>query len=179
MSRQIPASWEILHARCGSCRPLVKLMTDRIYLSPPHGMTARKRGSSPKPSQPNFIAPAGPALGAFEREFSERTGFAHCVALSSGTAAMHLALKGLDLQPGEEVWASTLTFIASIGPAVHERATPVFIDSDEDTWTMDPVLLEEGLARRETGQAPARRHSHGHLRSVLRPRPHRRHLSGL
>lgn len=95
----------------------------------------------------NFIAPAGPALGAFEREFSERTGFAHCVALSSGTAAMHLALKGLDLQPGDEVWASTLTFIASIGPAVHERATPVFIDSDEDTWTMDPVLLEEGLAR--------------------------------
>jgi dTDP-4-amino-4,6-dideoxygalactose transaminase len=95
----------------------------------------------------NFIAPAGPALGAFEREFSELTGFTHCVALSSGTAAMHLALKGLDLQPGEEVWASTLTFIASIAPAVHERAIPVFIDSDEATWTMDPVLLEEGLAR--------------------------------
>jgi dTDP-4-amino-4,6-dideoxygalactose transaminase len=121
-------------------------MTDRIYLSPPH-MSGEEAKLVTEAFATNFIAPAGPALGAFEREFSERTGFAHCVALSSGTAAMHLALKGLDLQPGEEVWASTLTFIASIGPAVHERAIPVFIDSDEATWTMDPVLLEEGLAR--------------------------------
>jgi dTDP-4-amino-4,6-dideoxygalactose transaminase len=121
-------------------------MTDRIYLSPPH-MSGEEAKLVTEAFATNFVAPAGPALGAFEREFSERTGFAHCVALSSGTAAMHLALKGLDLQPGEEVWASTLTFIASIGPAVHERAIPVFIDSDEATWTMDPVLLEEGLAR--------------------------------
>jgi dTDP-4-amino-4,6-dideoxygalactose transaminase len=121
-------------------------MTDRIYLSPPH-MSGEEARLVSEAFATNFIAPAGPALGAFEREFSELTGFTHCVALSSGTAAMHLALKGLDLQPGEEVWASTLTFIASIAPAVHERAIPVFIDSDEATWTMDPVLLEEGLAR--------------------------------
>jgi dTDP-4-amino-4,6-dideoxygalactose transaminase len=121
-------------------------MTDRIYLSPPH-MSGEEARLVTEAFATNFIAPAGPALGAFEREFADLTGFAHCVALSSGTAAMHLALKALDLQPGEEVWASTLTFIASIGPAVHERAIPVFIDSDEATWTMDPVLLEEGLAR--------------------------------
>ena len=121
-------------------------MTDRIYLSPPH-MSGEEARLVTEAFATNFIAPAGPALGAFEREFADLTGFAHCVALSSGTAAMHLALKALDLQPGEEVWASTLTFIASIGPAVHERAIPVFIDSDEATWTMDPVLLKEGLAR--------------------------------
>lgn len=121
-------------------------MSDRIYLSPPH-MSGEEAKLVTEAFATNFIAPAGPALGAFEREFSERTGVAHCVALSSGTAAMHLALKGLGLQPGEEVWASTLTFIASIGPAVHERAVPVFIDSDDATWTMDPLLLEEALTR--------------------------------
>ena len=95
----------------------------------------------------NYIAPAGTMLSEFERAFSERTGIAHCVALSSGTAAKHLAIKSLDLAPGDEVWASTLTFIASIGPALYERATPVFIDSDEAAWTLDPDLLDEAISK--------------------------------
>lgn len=119
-------------------------MTDRIFLSPPH-MSGEELRLVQEAFVTNFIAPAGPALSGFEGLFRDVTGFSHCVALSSGTAAMHLALKGLDIQPGDEVWASTLTFIASIGPAVHERAAPVFLDSDEDTWTMDPSLLEEAL----------------------------------
>lgn len=72
----------------------------------------------------NHVAPAGSMLDGFERAFAERTGISHCVALASGTAAMHLAVKSLNLDAGDEVWASTLTFIASIGPAVQERAPP-------------------------------------------------------
>lgn len=95
----------------------------------------------------NYVAPAGAMLNEFERAFAERTGISHCVALASGTAAMHLAVKSLNLDAGDEVWASTLTFIASIGPAVQERATPVFLDSDSNTWTLDPDLLDEAISK--------------------------------
>lgn len=121
-------------------------MSERIHLSPPH-MSGEEIRLVSEAFATNYIAPAGAALAAFEREFSEKTGLLHCVAVSSGTAAMHLALKGLNIQPGDEVWASTLTFIASIGPAVHERAVPVFLDSDDASWTMDTALLEDGLSR--------------------------------
>ena len=69
------------------------------------------------------------------------------MALASGTAATHLAVKLLGIEPGDEVWAATLTFIASVAPAVHERAVPVFFDCDLQTWTLDPDLLEEALAK--------------------------------
>ena len=85
-------------------------------------------------------------VDAFEREFSEYTGINHCVALSSGTAAMHLALRHLGIGPGDEVLASTLTFIGSVTPIVFEGATPVFIDADRESWNMDPGLLEQELA---------------------------------
>jgi dTDP-4-amino-4,6-dideoxygalactose transaminase len=93
----------------------------------------------------NYVAPAGPALVAFEEAFKARTGFPHAVALTSGTAATHLALRHLNVGPGDAVWAASLTFIGSIGPAVHERAMPVFLDCDEATWTLDPDLLAEEL----------------------------------
>ena len=121
-------------------------MSERIFLSPPH-MSGEEQRLVSEAFASNYVAPAGDMLNAFEREFAELSGIPHCVALSSGTAAMHLAMKGLDIQQGDEVWASTLTFIASVGPAIQERATPVFIDSDASNWTMDPDLLEEGMVK--------------------------------
>ncbi len=93
----------------------------------------------------NYIAPLGPQVDAFEKEFSEYTGIAHCVALSSGTAAMHLAVRYLGIGPGDEVLASTLTFIGSVSPVVFESAAPVFIDADRESWNMNPGLLEKEL----------------------------------
>jgi len=95
----------------------------------------------------NYIAPLGPMVDAFEREFAAYTGIGHCVAVSSGTAAMHLALRCLGVGPGDEVFASTLTFIGSVTPIVFQGAVPVFIDSERESWNMDPDLLEAELDR--------------------------------
>jgi dTDP-4-amino-4,6-dideoxygalactose transaminase len=93
----------------------------------------------------NYIAPLGPQVDAFEREFAERVGIPYTVALSSGTAAMHLALKSLGVGPSDEVFASTLTFIGSVSPIIFQGASPVFIDADRSTWNMDPNLLANAL----------------------------------
>jgi dTDP-4-amino-4,6-dideoxygalactose transaminase len=103
----------------------------------------------------NYIAPLGPMVDAFEREFSEKVGIRHAVALSSGTAAMHLAMRNLGVGPGDEVFVSDLTFIGSVTPVLYQGASPVFIDSDRTTWNMDPGLLAGELARRnEAGALP-------------------------
>lgn len=94
----------------------------------------------------NFIAPLGPMVDRFEAEFSRLTGFAHCLALSSGTAAIHLALRCLGITAGDRVYASSLTFIGSITPILFQGATPVFIDAAADSWNMDIQLLAEKLA---------------------------------
>jgi len=93
----------------------------------------------------NYIAPVGPMVDAFEKEFAEKIGVSHTLALSSGTAAIHLALHNLGIGPGDEVFASTLTFIGSVSPITYLGATPVFIDSDMETWNMSPDLLEKDL----------------------------------
>ena len=93
----------------------------------------------------NYIAPLGPQVDAFEREFCEKIGIKHAVAVSSGTAAMHLALRILGVGPGDEVMASTLTFIGSVSPILFQGGVPVFIDSDRTSWNMDPDLLAEEL----------------------------------
>lgn len=121
-------------------------MSARLFLSPPH-MSGEEQRLVAEAFASNYVAPAGEMLLAFEAAFSAYTGISHCVALSSGTAATHLAVKLLGVEPGDEVWAATLTFIASIGPAVHEGAVPVFLDCDPETWTLDPLLLEEALAK--------------------------------
>src|SRR5262249_13157635 len=92
-------------------------------------------------------APLGPHVDAFEREFAETTGAGHAAALSSGTAALHLALLRLRVRPGDEVFCSTLTFVASANPIVYQRGHGVFVDSDPATWNMDPVLLATELDR--------------------------------
>ena len=118
--------------------------TPRLFLSPPH-MSGREEAYVKEAFASNYVAPAGPMLEAFEKEFAGYTGIPHAVAVASGTAAIHLALKSLDLSPGDEIWASTLTFIGSVGAAIHERLTPVFFEPDEKSWTLDPELLREEL----------------------------------
>ena len=93
----------------------------------------------------NYIAPLGPQLAEFEDHFRRITGFAHCVGVTSGTAAMHLALRHLGVGPGQVVVASTLTFIGSVTPVLFLGASLHFVDADPATWNMDPSLLEEAL----------------------------------
>ena len=96
----------------------------------------------------NWIAPAGPDIDAFEREMAAYVGVSAACALSSGTAAVHLALRCLGIGRGDEVFCSSLTFCASANPIVYQGAEPVFVDSDLKTWNLDPSLLEEELKRR-------------------------------
>lgn len=117
----------------------------RLFLSPPH-MGGEELAFVRQAFESNYIAPLGPQVDAFEKEFSEYVGISHCVALTSGTAAMHLALNELGVGPGDEVFASTLTFIGSVSPVTFLGATPVFIDSDRESWNMDSELLAQELS---------------------------------
>ncbi|MGI6496825.1 MAG: DegT/DnrJ/EryC1/StrS family aminotransferase [Kiritimatiellia bacterium] len=120
-------------------------MNGRIFLSPPH-MGGEEQAFLAEAFASNYVAPCGPMVDAFEREFAERVGAGAAVALASGTAALHLAMIHLGVGPGDRVYCPTLTFIASIAPAIHLGATPVFLDVDPATWTLDPGLLEQTLA---------------------------------
>ncbi|MBW1915884.1 MAG: aminotransferase class I/II-fold pyridoxal phosphate-dependent enzyme [Deltaproteobacteria bacterium] len=103
----------------------------------------------------NYIAPLGPMVDAFENEFADYVGIEHCLAVSSGTASIHLALHLVGINSEDEVFVSDLTFIGSVSPIIFFRATPVFIDSDRSTWNMDPDLLETELSEREeNGKLP-------------------------
>ena len=96
----------------------------------------------------NWIAPVGPHINAFEAEFCQVVGSKYGAAVSSGTAALHLALRLVGVEPGDEVFCSTLTFIASASPIIYLGAKPVFIDSDRVSWNMNPHLLREALEKR-------------------------------
>lgn len=96
----------------------------------------------------NWVAPVGPDLNAFEEAVATETGVAHALALTSGTAALHLALKVLGIGPGDEVVCPSFTFAASANPVCYLGAEPVFIDSEPRTWNLDPALLEKALLER-------------------------------
>jgi len=117
----------------------------RILLSPPD-MGANERGLLLEAFDSNWIAPVGPHIDAFEREFAETIGVHHAVALSSGTAALHLGLIAAGVRRGDRVITSTLTFAATANAAVYIGAQPVFVDVSPDTWTLDPDLVAEELA---------------------------------
>jgi pyridoxal phosphate-dependent aminotransferase EpsN len=103
-----------------------------------------------------WLAPAGPDLERFETEVSKWVEGRHCVGLSSGSAALHLALLGVGVEPGDEVLCSTLTFAASVNAVVHAGASPVLLDSDEASWNLDPALLADELeTRARQGRLPA------------------------
>ena len=126
----------------------------RIFLSPPH-IGERERALVNEAFDSNYIAPLGPMVDAFEQEFSAYTGLPHCVALNSGTAAIHLALRGLGVQAGDSVLVSSLTFIGSVAPVLYQHATPIFIDCDADSWNMDVSLVADTLAKaKKAGSMP-------------------------
>jgi pyridoxal phosphate-dependent aminotransferase EpsN len=126
----------------------------RLYLSPPD-IGAAEVELVLEAFQSNWIAPVGPNLDAFEQDFAQVVGSRHAVALSSGTAALHLALRIAGVGPGDEVLCSTLTFVASASPITYLGAKPVFIDSEERSWNMDPALACEVIERKAAaGRAP-------------------------
>jgi pyridoxal phosphate-dependent aminotransferase EpsN len=103
----------------------------------------------------NWIAPLGPHVDAFEREFAETVGSPHAAALSSGTAAIHLALILAGVGKGDEVIVSSLTFSASVNPILYVGATPLFVDSERTSWNIDPALLAQALRdRARAGRLP-------------------------
>jgi pyridoxal phosphate-dependent aminotransferase EpsN len=115
-----------------------------ILLSPPHMSGAEQRFIE-EAFASNWIAPLGPHVDAFERELAEAVGAGHAAAVSSGTAAIHLALRLLGVGPGDRVFCSSLTFVASANPILYQGAEPVFIDAEPDTWGMSPQALERAL----------------------------------
>ena len=95
----------------------------------------------------NWVAPLGPNVDQFEKEMEAYAGIAHAAALSSGTAALHLAVKLAGVKAGDIVFAQSMTFSASVNPVCYEKAIPVFIDSEPDTWNMDPAALRKAFEK--------------------------------
>ena len=126
----------------------------RIYLSPPD-ISTRDHAAVDAVLTSNWVAPVGPDLEAFESAVAELAQRQYAVALNSGTAALHLALQLLNVQPGDSVICPTLTFAASANPICYCGADPIFVDSEPRTWNMDPVLLELELGERAaSGELP-------------------------
>ena len=127
----------------------------RVFLSPPD-VGPEERRMLLEAFDSNWIAPAGPDIDAFECEIAEKTGTAHAVALSSGTAALHLALLLSGVEPGDEVLVPSFTFIASAAAVTYLGATPLFVDCSADSWNLDPALVEEILTQRASvGRLPS------------------------
>ncbi len=119
----------------------------RIWLSRPH-MGGTEQAEVNKAFESNFIAPIGPQLTQFEEEFAAYLGGGvHCAALSSGSAALHLALHMLDMDAGDEVWVSSMTFAGGVFPILYENARPLFFDLSPESWTVDPGPIEDALAK--------------------------------
>lgn len=122
----------------------MELLSERLHLSVPH-MSGREQVFVKEAFDSNWIAPLGPQVEAFEREFREVVGAPYSVALSSGTAALHLAFLLLGVGHGDEVLVSTLTFSATVNPLLYLGARPVLIDSERGSWNLDPNLVESAL----------------------------------
>lgn len=118
----------------------------RIYLSSPT-MHGEEQKFVQEAFDTNWVAPLGPNVNAFEQEIAAYTGCGHAAALSAGTAAIHMALKLLHVERGDVVFVSDLTFSASCNPITYENGTPVFIDSEPDTWNMSPQALRRAFEK--------------------------------
>lgn len=130
-------------------------MDEKIMLSLPH-MGGNEMKWIDMAFKDNWVVPLGPNVTEFEQQLGEYLGKPHVVALSAGTAAIHLGLVMLGVSKGNEVICQSLTFSASANPVVYCGATPVFVDSEADTWNMSPTLLEEAIKDRiaKTGRTP-------------------------
>ena len=127
-------------------------MQPKIWLSSPH-MGGNERKFINEAFDTNWLAPLGPNVNGLEKDIArfllpEKENNIHVAALSSGTAAIHLGLIILDVKPGDEVICQSLTFSASANPIAYQGATPVFIDSESDTWNMSPEFLEKAIKDR-------------------------------
>lgn len=119
-------------------------MKKKIFLSSPH-MGGKEQEFIKNAFETNWIAPLGPHVDAFEKDLCKYTGVKHAAALSSGTAAIHLSLILLDVNPGDYVICQSFTFAATANPIRYQGAIPVLVDSEEDTWNMCPKQLEEAI----------------------------------
>ncbi|HHW30151.1 MAG TPA: aminotransferase class I/II-fold pyridoxal phosphate-dependent enzyme [Clostridiaceae bacterium] len=122
---------------------------NRIYLSSPT-MHGDEQKYIQEAFDTNWIAPLGPNVDGFEREMAKYVGIKHAVALVSGTSALHLAVKLAGVKPGDIVFCSDLTFAATVNPITYEGGIQVFIDSERDTWNMDPRALEKAFKKYPT-----------------------------
>lgn len=132
----------------------------RIYLSCPT-MHGEEQEFVKEAFDTNWVAPLGPNVNAFEKEITEYTGAGSAAALSAGTAAIHLSLRLLGIGEGDVVFVSSLTFSATCNPIVYEKATPVFIDSEPDTWNMDPEALKKAFEKYPNPKAVVVVHLYG------------------
>ncbi len=128
-------------------------MSDKIWLSSPH-MGGAEQTYVADAFATNWIAPLGPHVDGFEADLCRYTGAAHAAALSSGTAALHLGLILLGVQPGDYVICQSMTFSASANPIAYLGAIPVFVDSEPDTWNICPAALEEAIRACAEGRVP-------------------------
>ena len=120
---------------------------DRLFLSPPH-LGRHELNYVHKAIEDNWVAPVGPNITGFEADLCRASGMAHAVALTSGTAAIHLGLILLGVGPGDEVLCPSFTFVATANPILYLGATPVFVDSEADTWNLCPDRLREAITDR-------------------------------
>lgn len=126
----------------------------KIWLSSPHIGTNELQYVN-EAFATNWIAPLGPHVNAFEEGLQQQTNTKHAAALSSGTSALHLALILLDVNAGDTVFCQSITFSASANPIAYQGAIPIFIDSEKDTWNMDPTLLKAALEEaKQNGKLP-------------------------
>jgi len=129
-------------------------MNSKIWLSSPH-MGGSEIKYVNEAFDTNWVAPLGPNVNLFEKELESYLGIGHCAALSSGTSAIHLALIILGVKYGDEVICQSFTFSATANPIVYQGAVPIFVDSEPDTWNIDPGLLEEAIKDRiKKGKKP-------------------------
>lgn len=132
----------------------------RIYLSCPT-MHGEEQAFVKEAFDTNWVAPLGPNVNAFEKEMAAYTGAGYASALSAGTAAIHMALKLMGIGQGDVVFVSSLTFSATCNPIVYEKATPVFIDSEKDTWNMSPAALRKAFEKYPDAKAVVLVHLYG------------------
>lgn len=132
----------------------------RIFLSCPT-MHGEEQKFIKEAFDTNWVAPLGPNVNSFEKELAEYVGIPYASALSAGTAAIHLALKILGVSQGDIVFSSDLTFAATCNPITYEKAVPVFIDSEEDTWNMSPAALRKAFEKYPNPKAVVVAHLYG------------------
>lgn len=139
-----------------------KIQTERIFLASPHmSKEGYEKQFVQEAFDTNWIAPVGTNIDGFEQDIIDKIGSKSAVALSSGTAAIHMALKSVGVGEGDIVFCPSLTFSATANPIIYQKAIPVFIDSDYETWNMDPIALEEAFAKHPNVKAVLIVHLYG------------------